>query len=180
MKLVHWPLMRWAVTVGTAGRGLGETAARPGPSSRQKRADNCAPTKTRIIRGLFTRTGGGLEHLLVTGLVFSHFYQTNHCWCAKTPHLLGDKKFSSMQLSLISPPVNDVIKRHWSYWNQQKQLPNGTSTGYAWCPLWAIIADSRQKSRETSLPYDTCSATTCWQRNGLGRVYAAWVFVFAI
>jgi len=33
MKLVHWPLMGWAVTFGTARRGLGGAAARPGPSS---------------------------------------------------------------------------------------------------------------------------------------------------
>jgi len=33
MKLVHWPLMGGAVTFGTAMRGLGVAAARPGPSS---------------------------------------------------------------------------------------------------------------------------------------------------
>jgi len=33
-KLVHWPLMGpWAVTFGTARRGLGGAAAQPGPSS---------------------------------------------------------------------------------------------------------------------------------------------------
>jgi len=30
-------------------------------------------------------------------------------------------------------------------------MPSGT--GYAWCPLWAIIADFLEKSRETSIPY---------------------------
>jgi len=34
MKLVHWPLMGgWAVTFGTAKRGLDGAAARPGLSS---------------------------------------------------------------------------------------------------------------------------------------------------
>ena len=34
MKLVHWPLMgAWALTFGTARKGLGEATARPGPSS---------------------------------------------------------------------------------------------------------------------------------------------------
>jgi len=33
-KLVHWPLMGgWTVTFGTAMRGLGGAAARPGTSS---------------------------------------------------------------------------------------------------------------------------------------------------
>jgi len=68
----------------------------------------------------------------------------------------GGKNFSLVQSSLISPLVNDVIKRHWSYWNQQKKQNNylmPLGTGYVWCPLWAIMADYPEKSRETSLPY---------------------------
>jgi len=40
----------------------------PLKKGRQQRVDKCAPTKACIIRGLFARTGGGLEHRLVRGV----------------------------------------------------------------------------------------------------------------
>jgi len=37
--------------------------------------------------------------------------------------------------------------------NKQNNYLMPLDSGYAWCPLWAIIADSLEKSRKTSLPY---------------------------
>ena len=65
---------------------------------------------------------------------------------------------------LISPAVNDVIKRHWSLLKSTKQndclMPLGT--GSASCPLWAIIPDFLEKSRQTSLPYRTLFPGCGW------------------